>query len=239
LLAASRIKQEDAFTESKSMPMRHSSRRLRASAIVAIAGAALMAGYPGAAAGFPRHASRLHATMSARHAGARHRKGPLGSVASTCNAANTPVDSTTAQAIRAAVVCLLNNERTSLGLRPLRENRRLDRAAQSWSATMVSTQQFSHGDLAARISAVGYDWFTAGENIASGFATASSVVRAWIASPEHCRNILDPTFTSIGSGTVDQAIPQVATTGSTWTVEFAAPFGARQSSDWGPANSHC
>jgi uncharacterized protein YkwD len=133
----------------------------------------------------------------------------------------------------------LNAARTSFGLRALRESGRLDRAAQGWTATMVTTQQFSHGNLPGRISATGYNWFTIGENIASGFVTASSVVRAWMASPEHCRNILDPSFTSVGTGVVDQPIPQFATTGSTWTEEFAAPIGARDSSDWGPANKHC
>ena len=49
-------------------------------------------------------------------------------------------------------------------------------------------------NLAARITAAGFNSSAAGENIATGFATPHDVVKAWMASTGHCRNILAPTF---------------------------------------------
>jgi len=39
-----------------------------------------------------------------------------------------------------------------------------------------------------------------GENIAWGFASAREVVRWWIDSPPHCRNVMDPGFEWMGVG---------------------------------------
>ena len=38
------------------------------------------------------------------------------------------------------------------------------------------------------------------ENLAEGLATPDDVVTAWLASPEHCENFLDPTFREMGAG---------------------------------------
>ena len=75
-------------------------------------------------------------------------------------------------------------------LPPLRESGLLDRSAQGWTNTMVATGTFTHGaDFAARISAVGFEWSSAGENIATGFLTPRAVVTALDgqhrALPEH------------------------------------------------------
>jgi uncharacterized protein YkwD len=142
--------------------------------------------------------------------------------------------------IKAAVVCLLNYERALADLPALREDRRLDRAAQGWTARMVATRQFDHGsDFAARISAAGYTWSSAGENLASGFETPREVVAAWMASAPHCRNILDPNFSAVGTGVVTAPVGQLGGGAATWTEDFAAPLGAAQSGDWGPANTDC
>ena len=66
---------------------------------------------------------------------------------------------------------------------------------------MVSSDVFSHGtNFAGRISAAGYVWRSAGENIATGFQTPRSVVNAWMASTGHCQNILNPTYGNVGTG---------------------------------------
>ena len=102
---------------------------------------------------------------------------------------------------RAAVVCLINRQRTSRGLPALTANSRLDRSAQGWTNEMVSHHEFTHGaDFAERISAAGFRWSQAGENIASGFPTPASVVAGWMASTGHCENILDPAFREVGTG---------------------------------------
>jgi uncharacterized protein YkwD len=105
---------------------------------------------------------------------------------------------------------------------------------------MVTHQLFSHGqNFAARISQAGYRWSSAGEDIAIGFETPSSVVSAWMGSSPHCRNILDPNFTAVGTGTVGAAGGQAQSGAATWTEDFAAPFGASRSGNWGPADSRC
>jgi uncharacterized protein YkwD len=120
-----------------------------------------------------------------------------------------------------AVVCLTNQQRVRHGLHALKVSWRLNRVAQNWTDEMIATGNFDHGtDLAGRISAVGYNWQAAGENIATGYATPRSVVIAWMASPEHCRNILDPSFRSIGVGESPSPVGGVATGPSTWTQDY-------------------
>ena len=138
-----------------------------------------------------------------------------------CAYANLSASSAPLSEMRAAVVCLINDQRAIQGLPPLQVSAELNNSAQNWNQWMVSTGNFTHGtDFAARISAVGYDWQTAGENIATGFATPQQVVNAWMASPDHCRNILDPSFRNIGTGVTSAAVGTWATQPSTWTNDF-------------------
>jgi uncharacterized protein YkwD len=145
-----------------------------------------------------------------------------------CAGAGTPAIAASRAEVKRAVVCLVNLERTSRGLPPLREDRRLDRSAQGWTRTMVSTHQFDHGgNFAARISDAGLHWSAAGENIATGFSTPRSVVDAWMGSVGHCRNILSPQYSRIGVGVVTRHVNHYASGGATWTQDFALPMGAR------------
>ncbi len=139
--------------------------------------------------------------------------------------------------MRAAVLCLINGERSSRRLPGLHESARLDRSAQGWTSVMGRGHSFTHGaDFASRISAVGFRWSTAGENIAAGFPTPAAVVRAWMASPGHCRNILSPSFLDIGTG-VSWASVTGAHDPGTWTQDFGLPLGAHTpSANTGPAN---
>lgn len=87
---------------------------------------------------------------------------------------------------------------------------------------MVSSDQFAHGtNFAARISAAGYVWRSAGENIATGFATPRAVVHAWMGSTGHCENILNPSFRNVGTGVSTRPVRGYATGAGTWTQDFA------------------
>lgn len=44
-----------------------------------------------------------------------------------------------------------------------------------------------------------------GENLAEGQASADQVVLGWLASPEHCVNLLDPDFRHMGAGYAESA----------------------------------
>ena len=141
--------------------------------------------------------------------------------------------------MRAAVVCLINKARAAHGLPRLRSSRKLNHAAQNWTEAMLASGTFSEGDPGARVSAVGFNWSTVGENIATGFQTPRQAVSAWMASQGHCENILDPVYTYVGTGVDPRPVRGFASGSATWTQDFGLPMGGRgPSSNWGPA-SHC
>lgn len=154
-----------------------------------------------------------------------------------CRYAHARVGTVSRGRLQAAVVCLINVQRTTRGLPPLQQSRRLNRSAQGWTNAMVRDRFFSHGaDFAARITAVGFNWSNVGENIASGFSTPAAVVRGWMGSPGHCRNILTPTFADVGTGVSRRGVPGASGHG-TWTQDFGLWMGARApSGNWGPAD---
>jgi uncharacterized protein YkwD len=155
-----------------------------------------------------------------------------------CANANATVGHASAQVLRAAVVCLINQQRTSRHLPALRPSRLLDRSAQGWTNAMVTSDVFSHGtNFAGRISAAGYVWRAAGENIATGFQTPAGVVLAWMASTGHCQNILNPTYGNVGTGVSRRPVRGWASGAGTWTQDFAlSMYKSPPSGNWGPAN---
>lgn len=93
------------------------------------------------------------------------------------------------------------------GLTPLARNYKLDQSAQTKLADMFEKQYFEHiapsgrgpGDLA---KLVGYNFVLIGENLAlGGFENDEAVVQAWMNSPGHRANILNPHYTEIGIST--------------------------------------
>jgi uncharacterized protein YkwD len=155
-----------------------------------------------------------------------------------CPNANLPVRGASPHKMRAAVLCLVNKQRAAHGLPGLHAAPMLNRSAQGWTNSMVRGDFFSHGsNFASRISAVGFLWSSAGENIATGFLTPREVVRAWMGSTGHCQNILNPTFRDVGTGVSATPVRGYATGAGTWTQDFALPRGQRAlSGNYGPAN---
>jgi len=101
------------------------------------------------------------------------------------------------------LLTVMNETRTSHGLRPLRANSRLERAARSHSSKMLRVGVFFHGAFNARIRSVGIRAPRVGENLAWGvgrLARARSIVRMWLASPPHRRNLLDGGYRLVGVG---------------------------------------
>ena len=158
--------------------------------------------------------------------------------ARACPNANRRASGAPIPAMRTAVVCLIDRQRTEHGLPPLRANDRLNSSAQAWSNRMVALHEFTHGaNFAGRISATGFRWSAAGENIAAGFETPRQVVNGWMASTGHCRNILSPTYRDVGTGVNRHALGAFGTGPATWTQDFALPAGKRApSGNWGPAD---
>jgi uncharacterized protein YkwD len=142
-----------------------------------------------------------------------------------CANENTQATVADRPAVEGAVVCLINQERTEHGLPALKVSVRLDRSAQGWSDRMVADNTFSHGnDFSERITAAGFQWNAAGENIAAGFTTPFSVVRAWMADVGHCQNIMRPMFNYVGTGLVVSG-NRSGDLQDTWTQDFGLLAG--------------
>jgi len=148
----------------------------------------------------PPHARRPSLVLAAILAGA---------------AVTTPL-ATLGQTPAEQVVELVNQERWTNGqLPPLKHNDLLDTSAQTHSDDMAGRDFFAHCDLDTgtlpwdRMSAVGYAWNSAGENIAAGYSDPAAVMAGWMASSGHRANILSTGHREIGVGytyqTGDQA----------------------------------
>ena len=155
---------------------------------------------------------------------------PATASASACANANSDPNALSLQAARRATLCLLNHIRREHGLRPFHHNRRLNRASQRHAGDMARHHYFAHGNFVGRIRSARYltgsrAW-TIGENIAWGtftLATPAAIVEAWMHSPPHRANILNPRFVDIGIGIADGAPVIGLQDGAT----FATDFGAR------------
>ena len=107
------------------------------------------------------------------------------------------------------ILALVNEERKSRGLRPLVLNPRLDQAAKLHAGNMAAFKKMSHvlpesrfPTLSHRAQYVAYPYAMIAENIALGYSDAESVVRGWMESPGHRRNILSTEAVEIGTGIV-------------------------------------
>ena len=123
--------------------------------------------------------------------------------------------------MQSAVVCLINRQRRAHGLPALRASSELDRSAQGWTDAMVSRRDFTHGaDFSARITAVGFRWSNAGENIATGFETPRAVVAAWMASMDTAGTFsARPSVRSARESATTRS-PGRAPCRGTWTQDF-------------------
>lgn len=108
------------------------------------------------------------------------------------------------------VLLLTNIERRKHGCGPLRPNAALRKSARGHTVTMALNNLMSHqlpGEpfFSKRITRAGYTgWSLVAENVARGFSGPTSVVRAWMNSPSHRRNMLNCTLRDLGVGVVLQ-----------------------------------
>lgn len=116
----------------------------------------------------------------------------------------------------ADVVRLTNDERAGAGCPAVTSDPRIAEAAQRHSDDMAARGYFAHDSqdgrsFDQRISDAGYPTPGA-ENIAMGQDDAREVVRDWMESPGHRRNILDCSLSTIGVG--------LSGDGQYWTQDF-------------------
>jgi uncharacterized protein YkwD len=141
----------------------------------------------------------------------------LGEGTDSCGAATAIPESATLPEAAQAVLCLVNAERRARGMRRLRSNRRLIQASLGHSNDMVGKRYFAHDtpsgqSMLDRLLRARYMnmrvGFTVGENLAwgsEGRAAPTALVDAWMNSPPHRANILQPKYREIGVGLVSGA----------------------------------
>ncbi|HSX34834.1 MAG TPA: CAP domain-containing protein [Candidatus Saccharimonadales bacterium] len=103
-----------------------------------------------------------------------------------------------------------NNQRTSNSLGSLALNSVLNQAAQAKANDMAARDYWSHNTPDGNtpwtfFTAAGYQYKTAGENLAYGFDTSATTVTAWMNSPGHRANILNNTYKEVGFGIANSA----------------------------------
>lgn len=146
---------------------------------------------------------------------------------------NTPPGQLTTGHARKATLCLLNAERADAGRKPLKRNLKLQNAAQRHNDEMIGTGCFDHEcpgelDLGDRLDEIGYligglSRWAFGENIAWGWGgegTPRSVMGAWMKSPGHRANILNPEFREVGIGFRSGTPEDGGDPGGVYTTDF-------------------
>ncbi len=115
------------------------------------------------------------------------------------------------------IVNMVNLEREKVGRPTVYESPALNEAAEDKLQDMFSKNYWDHtgpsGETAWRfIVNRGYQYELAGENLARGFSSSEGVMRAWMKSPTHRDNILNPRFQEVGLAVGSGKINNVTTT---------------------------
>lgn len=113
----------------------------------------------------------------------------LGGVLTSCE---------TTDADRGEVISLINASRARSGIAPLRENVDLNVKADAWASRLRDDCRIYHSRLS---DGAPPNWQKLGENVGRG-GTIQQVHTAYLNSPGHRRNIMDPAFNQVGAGAV-------------------------------------
>jgi uncharacterized protein YkwD len=139
-----------------------------------------------------------------------------------------------AGAIRKNMVRLINDvrkERHRCGNRTFSPagrvhwNSKLGIAALNHARDLAQKGRLSHtgsdgSEVQVRVQKAGYRWRAVDENLSAGHQSSEEVVAAWLDSPGHCTNLMDPIVTEIGAACFRN--PD-STYGTYWTLLMAAP----------------
>jgi uncharacterized protein YkwD len=102
-------------------------------------------------------------------------------------------------AAEAEFVSRINALRATKGLGALTVHPELVEVARAWATEMAEADEISHNpDLADQVKA---DWQKLGENVGVGM-TVGRLHDAFVKSPAHYRNLVDPDFTHVGVAVV-------------------------------------
>jgi hypothetical protein len=112
-----------------------------------------------------------------------------------------------------------NSARVSAGLPALTENAQLDAVAQAWANKLAAAGVLSHNP-AVRTQVT--NWTVLGENVGMA-GDVPTVQNAFMHSPEHKANILDPRYTQMGVGSATSIYPSCGCPVLWVVVDFRRP----------------
>src|SRR5258708_7038210 len=106
------------------------------------------------------------------------------------------------------LIRLTNVERQKAGLGEVTEDSRLDQAALEKGKNMFAENYWAHFSPSGKdpwgfINGAGYKFTYAGENLARNFYNSPEVVTAWMASPTHKENIVNPHYQDVGMAVLE------------------------------------
>jgi hypothetical protein len=188
---------------------------------------------------------RTHPTSPSRHLGGR--LSGVFAVFMLVMAILVPSPAGASASEESSYIARVNSTRASVGLAPLAADVQLTNLARGWAGAMRDGTCGAGNFIchASPISAgVTHPWAKLGENVGTG-PDVGSIMTAFIGSPGHYANIVDPEFTHIGVGVVwdgnrmftthrfmklQDAAPTTTTTAAPTTTTTAAVAPTTQSS---------
>jgi uncharacterized protein YkwD len=112
-----------------------------------------------------------------------------------------------------------NAARVSAGLPALAENAQLDAVAQAWANKLAAAGVLSHNpNVRTQVT----NWTVLGENVGMA-GDVPTVQNAFMHSPEHKANILDPRYTQMGVGSATSIYPSCGCPVIWVVVDFRRP----------------
>ena len=99
---------------------------------------------------------------------------------------------------------MVNKVRQQMGAAPLRISQTLNSVAEKYADVMASRNTMGHSVdgtiFSHRIKSGGYPGKRLAENVGEGYKTLADVIKGWIASPGHLKNLINPAYTEFGIG---------------------------------------
>ena len=125
--------------------------------------------------------------------------------------------------IESQFVSRINSLRASKGLNQLTVDGQLQGVARRWTDRMVAAGQISHNpNLASEVSG---GWTKLGENVGVGY-DVDGLMQAFINSPAHYKNLVDPEWTHLGVGATVSADGRIYTTHNFMALPGGGPAPA-------------
>ncbi len=125
---------------------------------------------------------------------------------------------------RTRMLARVNAVRSLAGAAPVVYCPSLQASAQAYASQLARSNTFGHigpdgRGPGERMTAAGYRWTLAGENLAGGQRTVYEVMQGWRGSASHLATMSEAGFTHVGFG---YATAAVSTYGRYWVQHYAA-----------------